>query len=70
MRYAAVIEKATDGTWSAFVPDLACYVVGLESPERAREELTVSVALAVEGRRMDGRPMPPATTQVEILEAS
>ena len=51
------------------MPDLACYVVGLESPERAREELRVSVAFAVEGRRLEGRLMPPPTTQVEILEA-
>ena len=49
MRYAAVIEQAVDGTWSAIVPGLACYVVGLESPERAREDLQMSVAFAALG---------------------
>ena len=70
MKYAAVIEQAVDGTWSGFIPDLACYVAGLSSPDLAREELRVSLAFAIEGHRLEGSSIPSPTTQVEVLETA
>ena len=70
-RYAIVIEKAEDGTFSAYVPDLpGCVVLGQPSPEAARELIHEAIDAHIAGLVEDGLPVPEPTSRAEYVEVS
>lgn len=69
MRYAIVIEKATNN-YSAYVPDLpGCVATGatVEETERA---ICEAVEFHLSGLREDGDPIPEPTSQVDYIEVA
>ncbi len=69
MKYASVIEKTETG-YSAYVPDLPGLGVAGETLEEIRQLLREAVAFHLEGLREDGQPIPPATVEIEYVEAA
>ncbi len=65
MRYAVVIEKATD-TYSAYVPDLpGCVATGEATAEVERG---LREAIHIKSLGEDGLPIPPPTAVAEYVE--
>ena len=70
-RYAVVIERAEDGTFSAYVPDLpGCVAVGQDSPEAARRLIHEAIDAHIAGLVADGLPIPEPTSRAEYVEVS
>ena len=70
MDYVIVIEKAADGSHSAYVPDLPGCVACGDTPEEARTLISEAVALHIESLRQHGEPVPPSTTMTGIVHAA
>lgn len=62
MNYAIIIEKAKDGTFSAYIPDLPGCVATGDSPGQVRQLISEAVQLHIESLRAHGEPVPSATT--------
>ena len=70
-RYAVVIERAADDSYSAYVPDLpGCVAVGQDSPEAARELIHEAIDAHIAGLLEDGLPVPEPTSRAEYVEVS
>jgi predicted RNase H-like HicB family nuclease len=70
-RYATVIERAKDGSYSAYVPDLpGCVAVGQPSPKAARRLIHDAIEAHIAGLREDGLEVPEPTAQAEYVEVS
>ena len=68
MRYAIVIEKATNN-YSAYVPDLpGCVATGL-TIEETSEQIKEAIAFHLEGLREEGLPIPEPTTLCQYVKA-
>ena len=68
MKYVYVIEKADDGSYSAYVPDLPGCVATGATVEETERLLREAIALHVAGLREDGRPVPEPSSRVEYVE--
>jgi predicted RNase H-like HicB family nuclease len=58
MDYVVVIEKAEDGSFSAYVPDLPGCVSCGDSPEEAEQLIREAIRLHVESLREHGEAVP------------
>lgn len=69
MRYAIVIEKASDNNYSAYVPDLpGCVATGQTVPE-VESEIRAAIRFHLDGLREDGLPVPAPLAICEYIEA-
>jgi predicted RNase H-like HicB family nuclease len=60
-RYLIVIERADDGGFGAWAPDLpGCVALG-DSIEEAERQMGEAIALHLEGLREQGEPVPAPT---------
>lgn len=68
--YAVVIERADDGGYGAWSPELpGCVAVG-DSPEHAVSEMREAVRMHLELLRERGEPVPaPTTIRVDLVAA-
>ena len=67
LKYAAVIEKTTNG-YSGYVPDLPGCVAAGNSCEETEKLLRDAVALHVESLREHGDPIPEPQTSVASVD--
>lgn len=68
MRYAIVIEKATNN-YSAYAADLpGCVATGL-TIEETEEQIKEAITFHLEGLREEGLPIPEPTTLCQYVEA-
>ena len=70
IRYAIVIEKASDGGFCSYVPDLpGCVGMGA-TREEAIENIIEGIKFHLEGMKEEGLQIPKTSTEVEniILE--
>jgi predicted RNase H-like HicB family nuclease len=67
--YAVVIE-GTDGSYSAYVPDLPGCVAAGDSIESVTGLIRESIALHIDNLRAHGEPVPPPTTSVRLVEVA
>jgi len=59
--YAVIIERAEDGGFGAWSPDLpGCVALG-DSHEQAAAQMREAIAFHLEGLRVAGEPVPPMT---------
>ncbi len=58
MRYLVIIEKADDGSFSAYVPDLPGCVSCGETVDEARQLIDEAVRLHIDSLRQHGEPVP------------
>jgi len=70
MEYIAVIERAADGTFSAYVPDLPGCVTSGDSLDEARRLIEEAVGLHLESLRAHGDFVPPPATAVHVIHAA
>ena len=70
MKYIYIIEKAPDGSFSAYVPDLpGCTTCG-DSVEEVRTNISEAVNLYIDSLREHGETVPPPSTTAETVEAA
>jgi len=70
MKYVYVIEKANDGSYSAYVPDLPGCTTSGDTPDEVKENIKEAVSLYVEALREQGEPIPPPTSAADFVEAA
>lgn len=68
--YAIVIERADDGGYGAWSPELPGVVALGDTPEQTVEEMREAVRLHIELLHERGEPVPaPTAVQVDLLSA-
>jgi predicted RNase H-like HicB family nuclease len=70
MDYIVVIEKAADGSYSAYVPDLPGCVACGDTPDEARQLIREAILLHIESLRENHEPVPPPSATTDIVHAS
>jgi predicted RNase H-like HicB family nuclease len=66
-KFAIIIEKAPDGGYGAYAPDLpGCVGMGATKSE-ALENMAEAIQLHLEGLREEGLPIPDPDTEAENL---
>ena len=70
-QYLIVTEKAADGSYSAYVPDLpGCAVCGQPTREEARRMIQEAIAFHIDGLVADGEPVPEPSSRGDYVEAN
>jgi len=70
MDYVVVIEKAADGSYSAYVPDLAGCVSCGDTAEEAKKLIAEAVDLHIQSLREHGEPVPTPTAEAHTVHAA
>ena len=70
MDYVVVIEKADDGSYSAYVPDLPGCVSCGETLDEVRKLIEQAVNLHIDSLRSHGELVPPPTATTHIVPAA
>jgi predicted RNase H-like HicB family nuclease len=69
-KYLVIIERADDGKYGAYVPDLpGCAVVGYATPVQARRSIAQAIKMHIQGLIEDGDAVPRPTTRAEYVAA-
>ena len=68
LQYAVIIEKAGDGSYSAYVPDLpGCVTCGCDTFDEVQQSIREAIEFHLEGLREDGNPIPQPTSSVTMI---
>lgn len=69
--YAVIIERADDGGYGAWSPDLpGCVALG-DTPDETLVEMREAIAFHLEGMRLHGDPIPePSTVVATTVDAA
>jgi predicted RNase H-like HicB family nuclease len=70
MKHVYVIEKAPDGSYSAFIPDLPGCTTSGENPEEVRSNIKDAVDLYIDSLRELNEPVPPPTSSVDVVDVA
>ena len=70
VEYVVVIERGTDGSFSAYVPDLPGCVACGDTADEVRAEIREAVLMHVESLRTHGEPVPPPSTMTDKVRAA
>jgi predicted RNase H-like HicB family nuclease len=70
MKYVYVIEKAPDGSFSAYVPDLPGCTTSGDSIDDVRQSIKDAVDSYIDSLREHEEPIPPSTTVSDTVEAA
>jgi predicted RNase H-like HicB family nuclease len=70
MRYLYIVEKAKDGSYSAYVPDLPGCTTSGETIDEVKTGIRDAVDLYVEELRSDGQPVPEPSTTADMVDAA
>ena len=70
MDYVAVIERASDGTFSAYVPDLPGCVTSGATLEETRALIEEAVSLHLDSIRRHGESIPAPSTATHVVHAA
>ncbi|HSV12737.1 MAG TPA: type II toxin-antitoxin system HicB family antitoxin [Tepidisphaeraceae bacterium] len=70
MDYIVVIEKAADGSYSAYVPDLPGCVACGDTQDEVRQLIQEGIELHIESLREHGEPVPPPSTTTAVVHAA
>ena len=70
MEYVTVIEKAADGSFSAYVPDLPGCVACGDSQEEVRRLIEEAVSLHIDSLRNHGEPVPSPSASTHTVHAA
>lgn len=65
--YLIVVERADDGGYGAWAPDLpGCVALG-DTIEDAKHQMREAIAFHLEGLREQGEPVPPPTAVAAVV---
>lgn len=70
MNYVLIIEKAQDGSYSAYVPDLPGCVACGDTPDEVRRLIREAVPLHIESLRNHGEPVPAPSATTDVVHAA
>lgn len=70
MDYVVVIERADDGTYSAYVPDLPGCVTSGDTVEEVKQLIAEAVHFHIESLRDHGEIIPPPTAVTAVVHAA
>ena len=70
MDYVVAIEKADDGSFSAYVPDLPGCVSCGDTPEEAKQPIREAIDLHIDSLRRHQEPVPPPSATAHLVRAS
>jgi predicted RNase H-like HicB family nuclease len=70
MRYLYIVEKAKDGSYSAYVPDLPGCTTSGDTVEEVKAGIHDAVDVYIEELRADGQPVPEPTTTADLVDAA
>jgi predicted RNase H-like HicB family nuclease len=70
MKYVYVIERAADGSYSAYVPDLPGCTTAGDSVDDVKAGIKDAVASYIESLREHDEPVPPPSSQADVVEAA
>jgi predicted RNase H-like HicB family nuclease len=70
MDYVVVIERGSDGSYSAYVPDLPGCTACADTVEEVRREIEEAVALHIESLREHGESVPAPTATTHSVHAA
>ena len=70
MKYVYIIEKAADGSYSAYLPDLPGCTTSGNSEAEVKENMKEAISLYIDSLREHGEPIPPATSTADVVEAA
>jgi predicted RNase H-like HicB family nuclease len=70
MDYVVVVERAEDGSFSAYVPDLPGCVSCGDTLEEARSLIQEAIQLHLESLRNHGEPVPKPVTTTWTVHAA
>ncbi|WP_263380523.1 type II toxin-antitoxin system HicB family antitoxin [Granulicella paludicola] len=65
--YLVIFERAEDGGWGAYAPDLPGLGVVGETREEAEEFIRKGIVMHIAGLREDGLPIPEPTTTAQRI---
>ena len=66
--YLVIIERASDDSWGAYVPDLPGCVCSAPSSAEAAALIRDTIAFHIEGMRAHGEAIPEPVTQAALVE--
>ena len=69
MKYVYVIEKASDGSYSAYVPDLPGCTTSGDSIDEIKTNIRDAVNLYVDSLRENNEPIPTPTSVTDVVDA-
>jgi predicted RNase H-like HicB family nuclease len=67
LSYLIVIERADDGGYGAWAPDLPGYVALGETVEDCERHMREAIAFHLEGLRQQGEPVPAPTAVAAVM---
>lgn len=70
MKYVYVIERADDGSFSAYVPDLPGCTTSGGSIDEVRLNIKDAVESYLESLRDHNEPVPPPRSVVDVVDAA
>ena len=70
MKYVYVIEKAADGTYSAYVPDLPGCTTSGDTVADVKSSIKDAVETYVDSLREHGDPVPTPSSETDVVEAA
>jgi predicted RNase H-like HicB family nuclease len=70
MEYVVVVERADDGSFSAYVPDLPGCVSCADTIDGVRTSIAEAVAAHIESLREHGETVPPPTSHAFVIRAA
>jgi predicted RNase H-like HicB family nuclease len=65
--YTVIYERANDGGWGAYVPDLPGLGVIGDTREEAHQLIVDGIKLHIAGLEEDGLPIPEPTSYAELV---
>jgi predicted RNase H-like HicB family nuclease len=69
MKYVYVIEKADDGSYSAYVPDLPGCTTSGDTADEIRANIKDAVASYIDSLREHKEPIPPPQSIADVVDA-
>ena len=70
MKYIYVIERASDGSYSAYVPDLPGCTTSGDSIDEVKTSIKDAVNLYVDSLRENNEPVPQPTSVTDVVDAA
>jgi predicted RNase H-like HicB family nuclease len=70
VKYVYVIEKAKDGSYSAYVPDLPGCTTSADTADDVRRNIKDAVDSYIESLREHNETIPAATSTTDVVEAA
>jgi predicted RNase H-like HicB family nuclease len=68
--YLVIFERAADGGWGAYAPDLPGLGVVGDTREEANQLIREGIQLHIAGLREDGLPIPEPVTTAETISVA